>query len=248
VVTAFGGLAGDCSNYVGYATSVATDGTGPTTGYAVPTAREAGMWAPSGPVEGANGHVYVASGNGAEVNGTWDLSDSVTELDPVTMRRYSVFAPSTWKDDNVRDLDLGSSSPVPVPAVDRLVIAGKRGVVYLLRPTLGGVGSQVASLDGCTAFSGAAVAGTTVVLPCLGANRLRWSWTRSSLYGSPVIAGNRVFVADAGSGDLVVLRLRDGAVVARHHVGALPHFTSVVVSGDWVFVPTLAGVTALRPS
>ena len=50
VLTAFGGLAGDCSNYVGYVTSVPVSGRGATTSYAVPTAREAGMWATPGPI------------------------------------------------------------------------------------------------------------------------------------------------------------------------------------------------------
>ena len=40
------------------------------------------MWATPGPVLGRNGHVYVASGNGAELDGRWDKSDSVTELSP----------------------------------------------------------------------------------------------------------------------------------------------------------------------
>ena len=69
VVVSFGGLAGDCDNYVGYVTSTSVTGRGRTFHYAVPTAREAGMWAPPGPVLGRNGHVYVASGNGAELHG-----------------------------------------------------------------------------------------------------------------------------------------------------------------------------------
>jgi outer membrane protein assembly factor BamB len=256
VVTTFGGLAGDCDDYVGYATSVPANGRGATTSYAVPTAREGGMWSPAGGVQGTNGSLYVASGNGAELRGSWDRSDSVTELVPRTMRRLSVFAPSTWQDDNVRDLDLGSSSPAVVRPVDRMVIAGKRGVVYLLRPDLGGIGSEVASLSGCTAFGGAAVSGTTVLMPCkgetsiralrVGASSLSWSWTRSGVYGSPVIAGTHVYAADEGSGDLVVLRLSDGAIVQRRHVGELAHFPSQVVSGDWVFVPTMHGVSAFR--
>ena len=48
VITTFGGLAGDCDNYVGYVTSVAVNGKGKIHSYAVPTPREAGMWATSG--------------------------------------------------------------------------------------------------------------------------------------------------------------------------------------------------------
>jgi outer membrane protein assembly factor BamB len=258
VVTAFGGLAGDCSNYVGYLTSTPTTGHGATHTYAVPTAREAGIWATPGPIRGRNGNVYVASGNGAELHGNWDKSDSVIELTPTRLSEVAVFAPSTWTDDNVNDLDLGSSSPVMVPQVNRLVIAGKRGTVYLLRPDLGGIGADVTSITGCHAFGGAAVIGTTVLMPCKGENSIRelhvsasslsWGWTHPALYGSPVIAGNHVYVADQQSGDLVVLGLAHGGVKSRHHAGPMPHFPSQVVSGDWVFVPTLSGVTAFRGS
>jgi outer membrane protein assembly factor BamB len=257
VITTFGGLAGDCDNYVGYVTSIATTGAGPVRHYAVPTAREAGMWSPAGPVVGANGNVYVSSGNGAELHGVWDKSDSVTELTPTLLRRLAIFAPSTWRDDNVRDLDLGSSSPAPVAAAGRIVIAGKRGTVYLLRPELGGVGSEVAHLDGCTAFGGAAVAGSVVLMPCLGegsvralvvgSRSLRWSWT-ADVYASPVIAGKLAYVADRDSGDLVVLSLATGEELDRIHAGELTHFPSQVVDGGMVFVPTLTGVTAFTGS
>jgi len=255
VVVSFGGLAGDCDNYVGYVTSTSVTGAGRTFHYAVPTAREAGMWAPPGPVLGRNGHVYVASGNGAELNGRFDKSDSVTELSAIKLRRVSLFAPNTWRDDNRRDLDLGSSSPASVRGIHRIVIAGKRGVVYLLREHLGGVGSAVAKLAGCHAFAGAAVAGRTVLMPCLGENQVRalrvgprhlhWTWSASG-YGSPVIAGPRVYVADRNTGDLVVLRLSNGSVVQRLHAGDLTHFPSQVVDGGFVFVPTLTGITAFH--
>jgi len=256
VLTTFGGLAGDCDNYVGYVASVPTSGRGATTSYAVPTAREAGMWATPGAVLARNGSVYVASGNGAELHGTWDHSDSVIELDPVTMRERSVFAPSTWREDNVDDLDLGSMAPAVVSAADRVVIAGKRGVVYLLGPSSNGVGTELAQLNGCQAFGGSAVVGRTVLMPCLGQyavrelhvgpSSIRWGWTRSGLFGAPVVAGNRVYVADRDSGDLFVLARGSGKVLFRRHAGPMPHFPSQVVSGRWVFVPTLGGVTAFR--
>jgi outer membrane protein assembly factor BamB len=256
VVVTFGGLAGDCDNYVGYVTSTPVSGRGTTHLYAVPTEREAGMWSPAGPVEGANGHVYVASGNGAEVSHAWDKSDSVTELTPKRLKVVSIFAPSTWPEDNAQDLDLGSSSPVSVPSLHRIVIAGKRGVVYLLPEHLKGVGSELADLNGCASFGGPAVTGTTVLMPCLfsdqvralavGSSSLHWAWTADDLYGSPIVAGSRVYVADRESGDLVVLNLSDGSLVQRIHAGSLTHFPSSVVDGGYVFVPTLTGVTAFH--
>ena len=255
VVVAFGGLAGDCDNYVGYVTSTSVRGSGKTFHYEVPTEREAGMWAPPGPVLGRNGHVYVASGNGASVAGRWDKSDSVTELTGKRLHRVSVFGPSTWKDDNLNDLDLGSMSPMSVPSIRRVVIAGKRGVVYLLHEHFDGVGSAISNLSGCGAFSGAARAGRTVLMPCLfqsqvralhvGRSSLRWTWS-APVYGSPVIAGSRVYVSDSGSGDLVVLRLSNGSVVQRIAAGSHTHFPSLAVDGGYVFVPTLSGVTAFH--
>jgi outer membrane protein assembly factor BamB len=98
--------------------------------------------------------------------------------------------------------------------------------------------------------------GNTVVYPCLfqnqvrllhvGSTSLRWGWTVNGLYGSPVIAGSRVYVADRDSGDLFVLRLADGKQVQRLHAGPTTHFPSETVSGNYVFVPTLSGVTAFR--
>jgi hypothetical protein len=254
VVVSFGGRAGDCDNYVGYVTSTSVTGTGKTFHYAVPTAREAGMWASAGPILGRNGNVYVASGNGAELHGKWDKSDSVTELTPIKLRPVSIFAPGTWKDDNIHDLDLGSMSPMSVPAVHRMVIAGKRGVVYLLREHFAGVGSAVTNRGGCHAFGGAARAGRTVLMPCLGEDQIRalrvgrsgihWKWSADDVFGSPVIAGRRVYVSDRYSGDLVVLRLRDGHQVQRIHTGNVTHFPSQVVDGGYVFVPTMSGITA----
>jgi hypothetical protein len=254
VITAYGGLAGDCDNYVGYVTSTATTGKGATTHYAVPTAREAGIWAPAGPVVGQNGNVYVAVGNGAQTSGAWDKSDSVTELTPRTMHRVAIFAPSTWQQDNADDLDLGSSSPVPVNG--RIVIAGKRGVVYLLKTSLGGIGSQIATTSGCTAFAGAARVGHTVIMPCtggiralsVGRNSLQWKWTASGIYGSAEVAGKRVFVADRNSGHLKVLSLASGRVLSSHAAGSLTHFPSEVIDGNRVFVPTLSGITAFHGS
>jgi outer membrane protein assembly factor BamB len=80
----------------------------------------------------------------------------------------------------------------------------------------------------------------------VGQSTLAWSWTHANVYGSPVIAGDKVYVADRATGDLFVLRLSDGTTIERHPVGNLQHFPSQVVSGDYVFVTSLTGVTAFR--
>jgi outer membrane protein assembly factor BamB len=257
VFTAYGGLAGDCSNYIGYITSTPTTGNGKTTHYAVPSTREAGMWSPAGPVRGANGNVYVAAGNGEVVNGKFDKSDSVTELNPVTMHRIGVFAPSVWRQDNSADADLGSSSPVPVHAVKRMVISGKNGHVYLLKPNhLGGVGGDIASITGCSAYGGGAVRGHTVLMPCdggvralhVGRHSMHWRWSAGGVYGSPIIVGHTAAVADSNSGQLRVLAMKTGHQRASISLGQLPRFSSAMAVGDLITVGTLTGVTAVRGS
>jgi outer membrane protein assembly factor BamB len=256
VLVSFGALAGDCKNYVGYITSTPTSGTGRIHHYAVPTERGGGMWSPSGPVLGRNGHVYVASANGAAAGPGWDRSNSVFELDAATLHVFSVFAPHTWRHDSLDDQGFGSTSPVSIPSLHRMVIGSKRSRIYLLREHFHGIGSPVRSIDGCSVFGGPAVAGHIVIEPCLdegqvralhvGSKSLHWRWKVDALYGSPIIAGQRVYVSDRDTGDLVVLKLRNGHVLQRIHAGDLTHFPSEVVDGGYVFVPTLTGITAFR--
>jgi len=108
IYVAYGGLYGDCGNYVGSVVSVTTAGTNPQH-YAVPTAREGGIWAPGGAVV-SNNTLFYSAGNGAASRGTNDGSDSVIALSP-TLRRTDVFAPVSWQQDNADDLDLGSGGP-----------------------------------------------------------------------------------------------------------------------------------------
>jgi outer membrane protein assembly factor BamB len=256
VLASFGARAGDCGNYVGYITSTPTSGTGAVHHYAVPTRRGAGMWSPAGPALGVSGNAYVATANGAAVGKKWDRSNGVLELTPGRLKVASAFAPSTWRHDSLDDQGLGSTSPVSVPSLHRLVVGSKRARVYLLREHLGGIGSAVAQIDGCSTFGGPALSGHTMVMPCLFEHRIRalrvgksslhWAWTARGLYGSPVIAGQRVYVSDRDTGDLFVLRLDNGHRVQRIHAGNLTHFPSQVVDGGFVFVPTLSGITAFH--
>jgi putative cell wall-binding protein/outer membrane protein assembly factor BamB len=247
VYVAYGGLAGDCGQYIGQVVSVSTDGGGNPIGWAVPTTREGGIWAPAGPVADTDGTILVAVGNGAS-NTTFDGSDSVTRLSP-TLTRLDYFAPSTWASDNDGDLDLGSMSPVLVGGA--VLVAGKRGTGYLLSPThLGGVGGQLAQTSLCRPFGGAAVNGNVAYLPCsdgvravtVSGNAMAVTW-HAGPAGPPVYANGTLYATDGGS--LVALDAASGATRASIAVGSLPHFASPTLSGKTVLVGTLNGVTAV---
>ena len=250
VITSFGGLAGDCGNYVGYLNSVPTSGQGSTVVYAIPTAREAGMWAAGGQVVGPNGLVYAASGNGAATSGTWDGSDSVISLHPTTLLRSSLWHPSTWADDNLRDLDLGSLAPVSIGG--KILIAGKRGVVYLLSDRL----ALLASRSGCVGFGGAAVRGSTAYLPCttglravkVGTASLSFSWQAAGIPGSPVLSGPVAYVLAPKAETLYEVSLATGLVLRKIDLNkAISRFASPTVAngGYEVLVPTMTGLVAV---
>jgi outer membrane protein assembly factor BamB len=251
VYVAYGGLDGDCAQYIGSVVSVTTNGTDPL-GYAIPTTREAGIWAPGGAVV-SRGTLLYSVGNGESTSG-YDGSDSVIALAPDTLRRVDLFAPATWPDDNANDLDLGSSSPVVIgPWV---FVAGKRGTGYVMHADhLGGVGGQVGEADVCRSFGGAAVEGATAYLPCTDGPRsltisasgrpvVGWH-SAVSANGAPTVGGGAVWVADYDAGTLYALDQHTGRVKARVDVGELPHFASPTLSGSTVYLGTLHGVVAV---
>lgn len=255
VYVAFGGLDGDCGNYVGYVTASRTDGTGAVSSYAIPTGRMGGIWAPSGPAIDTSGDVYVAVGNGASVGGRYDGSDSVVRLTPDLTRRVSYFAPKNWGSENSQDQDLGSTGPLLLPG-HQVLIAGKTGDIYLLGADhLGGIGGQRASLPGCVSFGGMARAGGSVFLPCvdgvqridISAGRLHRVWTTaSSVTGSPVVGGGTVWTLDTKAGTLHALSQSTGRTIASRRIGRVSRFASPTLAGSLVLVPTLQGITAVR--
>jgi outer membrane protein assembly factor BamB len=257
VYVAFGGLNGDCGPYVGSVVGVPVSGQGRLVSYRVPTSREGGIWATGGPTLGPDGRIYVSVGNGAAASGAYDGSDSVVALD-AELRRRSVFAPSTWPDDNARDLDLGSMSPAVLPG-NRVLIAGKSGTGYLLRtPDLGGVGGQLAEAPVCTAHGAPAHDGTTVYLPCrekgggpaavsVTGDRIQVRWRGpEGANGSPVLGGGAVWVASWTDGTLYALDPGTGRPRRTVNVGEeLPHFVSPTLSGALVLLGTVHGVVAV---
>jgi polyvinyl alcohol dehydrogenase (cytochrome) len=252
VYVAYGGLAGDCGQYIGGVASLRTDGTG-RLGWAVPTTRMGGIWTPGGPTIRA-GSLYVSIGNGAAIEGVYDGSDSITRLSASLVRR-DVFAPRQWARDNRVDADLGSMGAALVG--NRVLVAGKSGIGYLLDAgQLGGIGGQLAAVDlGCRGFGAAAVVGATAYLPCLeGVRQVTvrgsslvpgWRGPATS-NGPPVVGGGAVWSVNRDSGTVLALNPATGAVRASYDVGSVEHFASPALSRSRVFVPTATGVVALR--
>lgn len=249
----FGGLWGDCGGYKGRVVGVRLDGSGSAIAYTVPTTREAGIWSPPGPSFGGS-YLFVSVGNGASgVGDPYDYSDSVLKI-TTGAKRYQSFSPTTWQADNNADLDLGSQGPAIVG--DWVFIAGKGGTAYVLkRYHLGGIGGQVSSRSLCTSFGGTAVVGSYVYVPCTdGVRKVRIDSTghvqvvwhaSSSIIGSPVVGGGRVWAVNPSAGVLYALDPATGQSLRQVNVGATSRFATPALYGHRVFVPTLTGVTSV---
>jgi outer membrane protein assembly factor BamB len=255
VYVAFGGLYGDCGPYRGSVVGVPLDGSGPMLSYVVPTPREGAVWGTAGPVTGPDGRLYVSVGNGSADSTSFDGSDSVTALTP-DLHQAGIFAPSTWRQDNAQDLDLGSAQPALLP--DGMLLAdGKSGTAYLLDSAhLGGVGGQVDQADVCEAYGGSAVQGSVVYEPCAqggmaaistAGHKIRVLWRGpADAQGSPVVGGGAVWVTDYQAGTLYELNPATGATRTSLNLGAsLPHFSSMSMTGSHAFLGTMDGVVAV---
>jgi outer membrane protein assembly factor BamB len=256
VYVPFGGLAGDCGAYHGWVVGVREDGTGGLLSYEVPTGRAGGIWAPGGISIGANGDLYVATGN-SDATATFDFGDADIELSPA-LTEVEYFAPSNWADLNSHDTDLGSLAPTVLPNGD-LFQVGKQGVGYLLSgANLGGINGQLFEGNVCSgAYGGTARVGWTVVVPCTdglvevatNATSFSIAWTASGFdAGPPIVTASVVWSIDIGSGSLLGFNLTTGHEIASFHLGAVVHFvtpaagpgTLYAVAGERVFAVSFA--------
>ena len=245
----FGGLYGDCGPYHGYLVGVPTSGpSGAAAIYQVPSAREAGIWAPAGAAADSTGHVYVSVGNGAQTNAgaAFDMSDSVIELQGTKV--VSFFAPASWAAENAADLDLGTTGPLVLPN-NQVFVAGKNGNAYLLKQgALGGVGGAVPAIGLCSAFGGSAYVDGTIIVPCtdgvravkVSGSTMTPTW-HASPPGSPIVGGG--VVLSVGSGALFALDPGTGAIKAKVSIGdSTTRFVTPAMSADGhVYVGTQGG-------
>jgi len=253
VYITYGGLDGDCSDYIGRVVASRTDGQGPLLVYRVPTPREGGIWTPPGASVDAAGNIYVSVGNGAITGGQWDHSDSVLKLSP-TLQLEDAFAPTSWGPENARDEDLGSQGPVLLPN-NFIFAAGKSGKGYVLRANaLGGIGGQVDVQEVCTSFGGAATVGSTTFIPCTdgvhqisvdASGHMHQGWQASgNIAGSPVVGGHTLY--SLSNGMIYALNMDNGQVVTSLNVGQANRFATPTISGSSIFIGTLTGITAVK--
>jgi polyvinyl alcohol dehydrogenase (cytochrome) len=252
VYIAYGGLAGDCGNYIGSVVALPTTGDATPLSYAIPTTREGGIWAPGGGAVVGDNLLY-AVGNGESTSGAHDGSDSVIALTP-QLGLADWFAPATWADDNAADLDLGSMTPALIGSY--VFTDGKRAVGYTLRPDhLGQLGGEVAQAPVCKAFGGSAVVGDIAYVPCRdgvravrvdGTGRIEVLWRGPGAgRGSPVVGGGAVWVVDYDGGTLFALDQATGTVRQQLSIGVAPHFASPTLAGNRAYVGTMTGVVAV---
>lgn len=250
VYVPYGGRFGDCGQYHGYVVGAPADNRGELLVYQVPTHREGGIWAPSGPSVDSTGALYVSTGNGDSTS-TFDFGDAVVRLGP-DLRRLDWFAPREWAQLNGADADLGSVGPALLS--DQLAFQiGKSGVGYLLRTRhLGGFGGQAFSAQVCGgAFGGTAWAPPLLYVPCAeGLVALRVdvavpsftvAWRTSAASGPPIVAGGAVWAV--GGSNLLAFDSA-GRVVFQQPIGAAARFATPAAGDGRVLVAAANRVVA----
>jgi outer membrane protein assembly factor BamB len=258
VYIAYGGLFGDCGPYKGAVVGFALDGSGDPISWTVPTRREGGIWAPSGPAVDGSGNLFVSIGNAASTNpNNFDQGNAVVRLTPDLMLADS-WAPRDWYSLSATDTDLGSIGPIPIDG-DRIFVAGKNGRGYVMAAgTLGGIGGQLGDARVCTgggAFGGSATDGTVVVVACSSGPvavdvtgdtpTARWN-APGGRSGAPVIAGATVWLV-TNRGHLLGLDFGTGATQADQNLGgSIPGFPSPAVVGTRVYAPAGPHVDAFQ--
>jgi hypothetical protein len=104
-----------------------------------------GMWNRGGTAIGANGRLYVNSGDGKFDPSTGDYGTSFLAVSTADLRLLDYYTPRNWREINRLDLDLPTGGVAWFAHRNQTLIAGggKEGVVYLLdAESLGGKDHQ----------------------------------------------------------------------------------------------------------
>lgn len=258
VWVSYGALAGDCGPYHGYEIGAKLTGHGALSIYQTPSARGAGLWAPTGPSVDNQGHLFVAPANGAAFGPPYDDSDSIIKLDG--NQKISLWAPDNWAQENEADQGQGPAAPLLFNALGKRwgFVVGKAGHLYLLHQgNLGGIGGQVAQAEHCKVWSGEAFHDGVIYVPCLSGMAAYtitagptitqlWHVDTTGYGAAPVFGGGALWASSGGQ--VLQLDPTDGSTVASISVGDSPHFATPTLHGSLVIVGTMSGVTAVSTS
>jgi outer membrane protein assembly factor BamB len=255
VYVPFGGLFGDCGDYRGYVVGVPLSG-GQSLVFKVPATRGASIWAPSGPTVAPDGSVYVVTGNA--FGSGFGYSDAALQLSPDLQTVRSYFAPANWQQLNAGDVDLGSVGATVLPGLDRVVIIGKEGVLYLLQAgKLGGIGGEITSRKLCSgAYGGTAWSGSTVFVPCtdglyavsVSSSSLDVAWrVGRPADASPIVSAGVIWAIEPSSGTLYALDPASGKVAYSTRLGSSSprRFSTPAATDGFVVAPAGKRVVAI---
>ena len=152
----------------------------PLLSFQIPTSREGGIWAPSGPAMDSKGNIFVTKGN-SESSSQFDFGNSVIRLSPELAKIVDWFAPGNWAELDNSDTDLGSVGPAILSndlnhysgnnnlSASVIFQIGKQGIGYILRTDrLRAINGQIYSAPVCDrgAFGGIAYIAPYLYVPC----------------------------------------------------------------------------------
>jgi outer membrane protein assembly factor BamB len=215
---------------------------------------QSAIWGRAGAViDAATGDIFLATGNGP-YNGRTDWGDAIIELNADATRMLGNFTPADNADLNIRDLDLGSTSPVLLPD-GLLAQGGKDKLIRLLRiqAIAGAVPHEdhevqtVSTPSGGMLFTAPAVWGHNgetwmfaadvggTAAWTLNGGKLVEMWKNSNGGTSPVIAGGLLYIYDP-KGGLRVYEPTKGNQLASLESGS-GHWNSPIVVNGKIALP-----------
>jgi hypothetical protein len=147
---AYGGHNGDCGNYRGWIIAINTATPTQRAAWVTGGTRGEAIWAAAGMASDGNG-IFAVTGNNLTGTSTHADSEEVIRITGMGVADHSnagMFYPTSWRNLDTTDADLGANSPVyfdtPSPMVATIT---KDGTFFLLNAkSLGGMGGQLTSL------------------------------------------------------------------------------------------------------
>jgi polyvinyl alcohol dehydrogenase (cytochrome) len=257
VYVSYGGNDGDCGHYHGWIVGVDQQGAGHEVSFEVASDGEGGaIWeGGGGPALGANGDLYVTTGNANPdpPQGGPDpkkYTESVVKLTP-QLKPIASFKDKVAGGDE----DLSTGNPVLLPDGDVFAV-GKTDIGYVLKQDNLSEVAAVKGVCGSDPDGGPAYDAATnrIFIPCRGGGIQELDLANNTLgpvlHGSDstaILIGNDLWAMDYPLGAITEYDATTGATLQTLHAGSnVPTFASPSTGLGLLLVPTTMGVTAFR--